>query len=186
MIAVSFLLVSFSVAAVSQPIAWMAGPVIPEVTLQDQDGKSWRLDELVKGRSVVVNFFFTGCSAICPTQTLHVAEIGKALQQESSHFKSQPLILSIALDPLGDTPESMKQFANHLGVTPGEQSNWLMLTGQANDLEKVWNSFDQLSDSPEQHSAIVWIGQPQNGRWTRASSLSPVDQIVAIVAEPET
>ena len=42
-------------------------PQIPEVAVQDQDGRAWRLrSELAGERPIVLGFMFTSCAATCP------------------------------------------------------------------------------------------------------------------------
>ena len=182
LVAVSFL-PGVSIAGTS---AWIQpGPTIPDVTLKDQDGREWRLRELVESQPVLINFFFTGCSTICPTQILELDIIREKISQRVSKGQA-PLFLSISLDPLNDTPDSMKIFAKHLNVQIGKSEHWLMLTGEFSQLSQVWQAFDQLSDSPEKHNSMVWIGQPQSARWTRVNSQGPVESIVSLALEPQS
>ncbi len=162
------------------------GPDIPDVTLTDQDGKEWRLSKLLGPGPVLIDFFFTGCSSICPTQTVSMEGVRQVLVNQSSNARDFPLLLSVSLDPLSDTPEAMRQYAEHLGVNVGRDARWLMLTGQFSDLTQVWQAFGQLLDTPEKHNGWVWIGQPQNRRWTRVSSNAPADSIVSLALEPKS
>ena len=46
----------------------------PNIRMTDQHGREYRFfDDLIKDRSVVVNFMFTDCALICPGTTSHLA-----------------------------------------------------------------------------------------------------------------
>src|SRR5260370_33544945 len=56
-----------------------ASPEIPDVTIYDQNGKRLSFySELVKGKTVAINFIFTTCTTICPALT---AIMGRVQQQ---------------------------------------------------------------------------------------------------------
>ena len=58
-------------------------PKVPDVALQDQDGRAWRLaGELAAARPIVVSFMFTSCAAACPPQTAALRELRRALDAE--------------------------------------------------------------------------------------------------------
>ena len=59
----------------------------PNIRMTDQHGREYRFfDDLIKDRSVVVNFMFTDCALICPGTTSHLARLhavfGDVLFQE--------------------------------------------------------------------------------------------------------
>ncbi len=157
-------------------------PPIPAVELTDQDGKHWQLQELIRQRPVLINFFFTGCKAICPTQTIQMRNVMKSVAAKSSGPAS-PLFLSISLDPLGDTPESIQQFIDKFGITAGEKNNWLFLRGSIENLEPVWKAFQQPVGAASQHDALFWIGRPSRALWTRAGPLSSEQDIATLLLE---
>jgi protein SCO1 len=156
------------------------GPVVPMVKLIDQDGRSWRLDELIDERPVVINFFFTGCRAICPTQ---IVQMDKFLSELNNKPQSglKPLLLSISLDPLGDTPETIRAFIEQFGIKAGPEDNWLFLSGSFENLEPVWRAFQQPVNEPGQHDQMLWIGLPRQKLWTRAGGLSPEGEIANLL-----
>jgi protein SCO1 len=147
-------------------------PDVPAVNLIDQDGKSWRLTELIDSRPVIVSFFFTGCRTVCPVQTAMMKKVMDRLDKQKGSGE-KPLFLSISLDPLGDTPDTMRGFIEQFGVKVGMSENWLFLTGSFEELEPVWRAFEQPVNDAGQHDQLLWIGQPHRGRWTRASALAP-------------
>ena len=56
---------------------------IPDVTVQDQNGKSLNFyTDLVKGKVVAVNFVFTTCTAICPSLTATFRRVQQQLAEQ--------------------------------------------------------------------------------------------------------
>ena len=144
------------------------GPVAPAVRLLDQDGRPRSLPALLRDRPVVVNFFFTGCQAICPTQTAQLGLLQDEIDRRGLSGRNRPLILSVALDPFGDTPDAIRRYAGRFDIRLGEAAGWLMLTGDEAALRPVWTAFDENGADPAAHPALFWIARPPEGRWTRA------------------
>src|SRR5262245_27216940 len=52
----------------------------PNVPLTTQDGKVLRFyDDLLKGKSVVINLIYTRCTASCPLETAKLAQVQRLL-----------------------------------------------------------------------------------------------------------
>jgi protein SCO1/2 len=123
--------------------------------LQDQDGR--RFDPAVLlGRTVLVNFVFTGCSTVCPVQTSALAQVQRTLPL---NVRSRVRLLSVSLDPLGDTPQRLKAFALSMGV---DLSGWSFVTGRPNDIERVSDALRLFRPSPdvrkpEDHATGLWM-----------------------------
>ncbi len=163
---------------------WLkTGPVPPHVELVDQDNKPRRFDELIRDRPVVVSFFFTGCQTVCPTQTAQLSLLQENVARQQLPLIARPLLLSISLDPYGDTPQSIREYAARFGVELGDEQNWLMLTGSFEDLRQVWRSFEQDAGNPVDHSALFWVGQPANKRWTRTDVTASPATLLALLTE---
>jgi len=75
---------------------------IPDVTVQDQNGKSLNFyTDLVKGKVVAINFVFTTCTTICPPLTATFRRV----QQQLAEQNMSAQLISISVDPAIDTPE---------------------------------------------------------------------------------
>jgi protein SCO1/2 len=90
----------------------------PDFQLKDKDGEIYSYK---KGGISVVSFFFSRCGTICPITN-------KNLLRVAENFKSDSLvsILSLTVDPIYDTPEVLKKYANELGAN---YKRWMFLTG---------------------------------------------------------
>ena len=85
---------------------------IPQVTLQDQDGRSFALMDYA-GQNVVVNFIYTQCTTVCALLSSGFQRI----HHDSGDGDGVQLI-SISFDPR-DTPALLKEYAAHFGADGG-------------------------------------------------------------------
>jgi protein SCO1 len=165
-------------AAQAEPSWLKPGPRVPDVVLQDHTGASHALGSLCR-RPVGISFFYTGCASICPPQTAAMRALRARLDAAAVQADDRsPLLLSISLDPLGDSPDALRAYATRFGARLGLDAGWLMLTGAPRSLERVWRSFDAPVGQPADHTALLWVGDATAGKWTRASALSPTARLV--------
>lgn len=100
------------------------GDYFPNTLLTDQDGRQVRFfDDLIKDKVVVINFIFTSCSDSCPLETARLRQVQKLL---GDRVGQDIFFYSISIDPLSDTPEVLKAYAQRFKVGPG----WKFLTGE--------------------------------------------------------
>jgi protein SCO1/2 len=92
----------------------------------NQLGKNVSLTDL-KGRILVVDFFFTRCPTICPG----MAKAMKKLQTSFTKNDSIVQFITISVDPLHDSVTQLKKFADHYSVNP---DSWWLLTGDKKDI----------------------------------------------------
>ena len=86
---------------------------VPDVTLQDMSGRTIRFSDY-RGRVLLVDFLYTTCPTICQ-------DLGESFAQILEATRRQPggqdvALLSISFDLENDTPEQMRQFAEHHGA----------------------------------------------------------------------
>jgi len=155
-----------------------AGPsriAIPDVVVTDQQGKKVRFySDLVRGRTVAVNFIFTTCTTICPPLTANFARVQKTLLERG---KTGVHFISVSVDPEGDTPEKMKSYAELFHAQPG----WTFVTGTRSDLEQIWRAFSVNATVKQDHPAAVAIGNDAAHVWTYASGLASAVKLTAAV-----
>jgi cytochrome oxidase Cu insertion factor (SCO1/SenC/PrrC family) len=96
-----------------------AGParVLPDFALEDQDGRLIRTRDL-RGKPVVVSFFFTGCKSACPLSAAHLVRLQQALAAEDVAF------VSFSIDPERDGPAVRRAYAERWA--PAER-RWSLL-----------------------------------------------------------
>ena len=153
-----------------------SSPRIPDVTIQDQNGKSLNFySDLVKGKVVAVNFVFTTCTAICPSLTATFRRV----QQQLAEQKVPAQLISISVDPTVDTPERLQQFAAKFKAEPG----WTFVTGTTSDIDSILKEFGVGVANKNDHTPMVLIGNDEAGYWTRAYGLSSPTALVKLIAD---
>ena len=173
-------LAAAALALVSRGAA-AAVPGLPAVTLFDQDGAPRPLAALGRGRPLMMSFFFSGCTTLCPPQAMAL----QALQEELVGRAPAvlPLLLSVSLDPLGDTPEAMRGFAARFDLSLGLQHGWLLLGGKPAQLARVWAAFEVPDGRPTDHAALLWLGAAEGRAWRRVGALTPTTTLADLLLQ---
>ena len=163
----------------SSPPAWNTqAPRVPDVSLLDHQGASVPLRPLLASGPVAVNFFYTGCSSFCPPQTAIFRQLQEMLGKERMPSVT---LLSLSIDPLGDSPQAVSRFAQRYEARLGAAARWWMLTGSANrtrDIDEVLRAFDVHAASLAEHPAQTWIGHAGKSRWMRSLGLASADELL--------
>ncbi|HEU4509701.1 MAG TPA: SCO family protein [Pyrinomonadaceae bacterium] len=148
---------------------------IPDIELLDQNGRKIRFyTDLVKGRTVAINFIFTTCTTICPPLGATFARVQKELGEKAGrdvHF------ISISVDPATDTPERLKAWGEKFHAGAG----WTFVTGNKPAVDELLRGLGASSARREDHSPTVLIGNDAHGIWTRSYGLAKTTQLVQII-----
>jgi cytochrome oxidase Cu insertion factor (SCO1/SenC/PrrC family) len=103
----------------------------PDVRLVTHQGKTVRLyEDLIRDKTVVLNFFYATCTGICIPVSANLARVQTLLGKRMGH---DIFMCSFTLKPVEDTPEVLRRYARSLHARPG----WQFLTGAPADLELV-------------------------------------------------
>ena len=113
------------------------GDLVPDFTLVDQTGKPVRFSQF-RGEPVAVTFVYTRCpiATACPITVGKFSKIAAALVKEK--FGT---LLAVTVDPAGDTPAVLKDYATRVGADP---SRWKFLTGDPAAVARVAERFGVL------------------------------------------
>jgi protein SCO1 len=160
--------------------AWGAN-YFPNIPLTTQDGKTVHLyDDLLKDKKVVINFIYTRCGDSCPLETARLAQVQRIL---GDRMGRDIFFYSFSVDPVRDTPEELKAYAEKYHAGPG----WLFLTGKKADIEAVRKKLGQAARAGENeitdHSTSLMIGNTATGQWIRDSSLDNAQYLAVIVRD---
>lgn len=148
---------------------------IPDVELLDQDGRAVRFyTDLVKGRTVAVNFIFTTCTTICPPLGATFARVQKELGERAGR---DVRFISISVDPATDTPERLKAWGAKFHAGPG----WTFLTGAKPEVDRLLQALAASSARPEDHTPTVLIGNDATNQWTRAYGLAKPSRLIQLI-----
>jgi protein SCO1 len=157
---VSYLFVKYAgEGAVQIPRRWLADTTITTVqdskivtdtvwhktaniTLTNQLGDTVSLYD-IKGKAIVIDFFFTSCGSICPTLTKNMAKLQGSFQKGGDTRQkidtSVVQFVSFTVDPERDSVGKIKAYADKFGVN---HDNWWFLTGNK---DSIYNfAFEQL------------------------------------------
>jgi len=146
-----------------------------DVELIDQDGKPRRLySDLLAGKTVVVDSFFTSCTGSCPAVAATLVRIQAAL---GDRLGRDVVLLSLSVDPQTDTPARLKEYAARLGARPG----WYFLTGSKQNVDLALRKLGQYSERKEDHTNLLIVGNERTGLWKKVFGLAKPEEVLAIV-----
>lgn len=146
-----------------------------DVELIDQDGKPHRLySDLLAGRTVIVDSFFSSCTGSCPAVAATLARVQAAL---GDRLGRDVVLLSLSVDPQTDTPPRLKEYATRLGAKPG----WYFLTGSKQNVDLALQKLGQYSERKEDHTNLLIVGNERTGLWKKVFGLAKPEEVLAIV-----
>lgn len=135
---------------------------IPDVPLVDQLNRPIRSEALFGNDGpVVVQFFFTTCTTLCPVLTGSMAGMQEKVTDGQTRF------ISISIDPQNDTPDQLKSFAENF--EPGD--NWYLVTGHEADISRIQKAFNAFQQNKMQHQPLTFIRATPSSSWTRLDGL---------------
>ena len=89
----------------------------------------------LKGKIIVMDFFFTSCLSSCPIITANMLKMQKSFAKggddEDAPDSSIVQFISFSVDPETDSVARLKKYADHYGIDPG---NWWLLTGNRDSI----------------------------------------------------
>ena len=96
------------------------GPSVRPFTFVNQEGDTIT-EKDVKGKILVVEYFFATCKSICPKMNENMAKVYQAFRTNDN-----VLILSHTVDPKNDTVAALKAYSQRFDADP---KRWMFLTG---------------------------------------------------------
>jgi protein SCO1/2 len=123
--------------------------------LKTQDDQP--LDYLdLKDNLVIVNFIFTHCPSVCPTQTIKLAELYLLLPEA---VQRKVKFLSITIDPERDTPAVLKHYALQLNAN---KAYWTFATGSPENIEAIKKELQLMNPEKakptfDDHRTGLWL-----------------------------
>jgi len=150
---------------------------IPDVTVYDQDGRKLLFySDLVKGKTVAINFIFTTCTTICPP----LAATFRRVQQDLGERVGRDVrLISISVDPATDVPFRLKAFAAKFKAGPG----WTFVTGSKVEMDSLLKALGAAVADKNDHTPMVLVGNDPAGYWTRTYGLAPAAALVKIITD---
>lgn len=166
-----------SPATATRPDGSIEGLKIPDVQVVDQDGRRLRFfTDLVKGRTVAINFMFTTCTTICPPLAVTFARVQKEL---ASRAIDDAILISVSVDPVTDVPARMKSYLCKFGAGPG----WIFVAGGKPEVDELLRALGAYVSDKTDHTPMILVGNEKTGYWTRAFGLAPARTLAGLIAE---
>jgi protein SCO1/2 len=107
--------------------------VVPDFTLTDQTGQTFRSKDKLDGHVWVADFIFTNCMGPCPRMSTQISRIPRQIGDNGVRY------VSFTIDPDRDTPAALAEYGKRYGANP---ERWFLLTGSRGDLKKLnWDTF---------------------------------------------
>lgn len=146
-----------------------------DVELVDQNGRRVRFySDVLKGKTVVINAFFTTCTSVCPPMSRNLEKVQAALGERVGR---DLIFVSITVDPEVDTPERLREYARKFHAGAG----WLFLTGEKERVEWALYKVGQYVESKDDHTTVVIVGNERTGLWKKAFGLAKAEELAAVV-----
>lgn len=100
-----------------------------ELTLQNQLGDIVSINKGLKGKILVMDFFFTHCPSACPRLTHHMSMLQHAFRKDpKKEFRigEEIQLISITVDPERDSFQALRAYADRFDA---DHDRWWFLTG---------------------------------------------------------
>ena len=146
-----------------------------DVELLTQDGAKVRFySDVLKGKTVVVNAFFTTCTSVCPPMNRSMEKIQEAL---GDRVGRDVFLVSITVDPATDTPPRLKEYAQKFHARAG----WTFLTGKKENVDWALYKLGQYVENKDDHKTVLIIGNETTGLWKKAFGMAKAEELIQLV-----
>lgn len=137
----------------------------PNIELTDHNGKTVRFfDDLIKDKTVVINFIYTTCPDTCPLETAHLVRVQRIM---GDRLGKDVFFYSISIDPEKDTPPVLKEYRERF------RAKWSFYTGNKLEIvqlrKKLGLYITEIQDGSNNHNVSMIIGNQKTGRWMKRS-----------------
>ena len=112
---------------------------VPNFTLTNQNGQPFGSAQL-NGKIWIADFVYSTCPGPCPMISSRMNDLQAPLAKTDVH------LVSFTVDPVKDTPEVLRTYAESLRAEPGR---WDFLTGQQSTIYKLCRDGFKLAVSEE-------------------------------------
>ena len=100
---------------------------VKNMSFINQLGKTVTLDDL-KGKIVVIDFFFTRCPAVCPSMARAIKRLQNSFVNSNDSIVQ---FLSVSIDPEHDSVPQLRKFANRY---TSNHDSWWFVTGNKKNI----------------------------------------------------
>lgn len=176
-------LIGLAAAAVPLAAHEQLGPVnprrrAPPLPLNLHDQRTALLPALLEGRITALQLMFTGCSAVCPVQ----GAVFAALQSQLRDALPNAQLLSLSIDPLGDSVQALDGWRRRFGAGPA----WLAAApplAHAGAMTRFLDDPPGAGRDADRHSAQVYLFDTQARLAYRCADLAGARDIARAMRE---
>lgn len=146
---------------------------IPDIVVQDQDGRKGRFySDLIKDKVVVLSFFYTSCTFVCTRQGKVFSELQSLLGER---LGKSVFLISVTSDPVRDNPERLKAWAERYKANSG----WILITGEEAEMNKLLHPFTgNKAGRGALHVPSTFFANGRTGVWTSAVGVSSPEHLL--------
>ena len=101
---------------------------VKNISFTNQLGQQVSLYD-IKGKVIVLDFFFTRCPVTCPNMTKAMKRLQDSFKKKNDTSFVQ--FISISVDPLHDSVPQLRKFADRFSISP---DNWWFVTGNKKEI----------------------------------------------------
>ena len=162
------IVLALGLATALAPTAHATGPTVSrglalapaDVVVVTHDGRQGRLPAVLDNdRTVIVDFVFTSCQAICPVMSATFSQVQRRLGGERDRVQ----LVSVSIDPETDTPAVLKDYAARFHAQPG----WTFVTGPRENIGEIQKSFTNFQRNKMEHVAVYVLRPAHQTQWIR-------------------
>lgn len=166
-----------TVDSTANPMNFSESLRIPDARVYDQNGKRLNFyTDLVKGKTVAINFIFTTCTASCPALTATFRRVQQELGERLGH---DVYLISISVDPVTDVPQRLHDYAEKFHAGPG----WTFVTGEKAEINSVLKALGTAVADKNDHTPMILVGNDATAFWTRTYGLSSPTTLVKVITD---
>jgi protein SCO1 len=146
----------------------------PKLRLTAEDGRAFDLPAQLRGRISAVQLMFTGCSATCPIQGALFAALAPmvAAQREMQ-------LLSLSIDPLGDSPQALAAWRARFGAA----TNWQAAAPGVKDVDRLLDFLRGRAQGVDRHTAQIYLFDRQARLAYRTADMPPARFVADLMHE---
>ncbi len=168
-------LIAQTTAPSHEPFGPLRPPLAaPKLQLTGGDGKRFELTSRLRGRITAVQLMFTTCSATCPIQGALFGAVAPLLSRQS-----EMQLLSISIDPLGDSPQAVAAWLARFG----SHANWQAAVPRIEDVDRLLDFVRGRAAGADRHTAQVYLFDRQARLAYRTADMPPARFVANTMGE---
>ena len=145
--------------------------------LLDQNGTQVKfISDIVGDRIIAINFIYTDCHTACPVVSAIFAKLQNQLGEK---LQKDVRMVSLSINPITDTPESLKTYSTHFNAKP----EWVWLTGEKKPVDDLLKGLGVYSADYSNHTPVILVGDAISGVWTRFDGFTRPETLAAKIDE---